>query len=93
MAHTSAYGVILRALVLALPLSVTHAQQPARAVTGAAAGAPNTDVWLSRISRRAGAVTVLPPVNLTRRDGYDNQPSFDARGRTLYYTRRAPNAL
>ena len=36
---------------------------------------------------------VQPPINLTRRAGYDNQPSFDARGRMLFYTRRAPNAL
>ena len=98
MAHTSASRTARHvagvALLLALPHTAAFAQRPAApSGTGAAAGAPNTDVWLTRITQRDGAVTVLPPVNLTVRDGYDNQPSFDARGRTLYYTRRAPNAL
>ncbi len=79
---------LFRSLVLALPLTVAQAQTPAPA-----AGTPNTDVFLSRIAKRDAALIVQPPINLTRRDGYDNQPSFDARGRVLYYTRRAPNAL
>jgi hypothetical protein len=79
---------LVRSLVLALPLTLAQAQRPAPA-----AGTPNTDVFLSRITKRDGALIVQPPINLTRRDGYDNQPSFDARGRVLYYTRRAPNAL
>ncbi len=65
----------------------------AAAAHAQAAGTPSTDVFLSRISQRDGALLVQPPINLTRRDGYDNQPSFDPRGRVLYYTRRAPNAL
>jgi Peptidase family M28 len=76
-------------LSLLLPAVVAQAQAPVPAV----AGAPNTDVFLSRLARVNGALVVLPPINLTRRDGYDNQPSFDARGRAVYYTRRAPNAL
>ncbi len=79
---------LVRSLVVALPLSLAQAQTPAPA-----AGTPNTDVFLARITKRDGALIVQPPINLTRRDGYDNQPSFDARGRVLYYTRRAPNAL
>jgi len=78
----------LRALLLIIPVSVTQAQTPATV-----AGAPNTDIWLARIATKDGALLVQPPLNLTKRDGYDNQPSFDARGRTIYYTRRAPNAL
>ncbi len=77
-----------RSLVVALPLTVAQAQTPTPAT-----GTPNTDVFLSRIAMRDGALIVQPPINLTRRDGYDNQPSFDARGRVLFYTRRAPNAL
>jgi len=77
-----------RSLVVALPLTVAPAQTPTPAT-----GTPNTDVFLSRIAMRDGALIVQPPINLTRRDGYDNQPSFDARGRVLFYTRRAPNAL
>ncbi len=78
----------LRALALLLPLSLAHAQAPVPA-----AGTPNTDIFLSRVTKRDGALLVQPPINLTRRDGYDNQPSFDASGRVIYYTRRAPNAL
>ncbi len=77
-----------RALLLCIPISLANAQ-----ITAPVAGTPNTDIFLSRITMRDGALIVQPPLNLTRRDGYDNQPSFDARGRVLYYTRRAPNAL
>lgn len=79
---------LFRSLLLALPMTLAQAQTPAPA-----AGTPNTDVFLSRITKRDGALIVQPPINLTRREGYDNQPSFDLRGRVLYYTRRAPNAL
>lgn len=79
---------LIRALLLAAPVSLLQAQTPAPA-----AGTPNTDIFLSRVTLRDGALIVQPPLNLTRRDGYDNQPSFDAKGRVLYYTRRAPNAL
>lgn len=78
----------LRFLVLLAPLSFAQAQTPAPA-----AGAPNTDIFVSRFTMRDGALIVQPPLNLTRREGYDNQPSFDAKGRVIYYTRRAPNAL
>jgi len=75
-------------LLLIVPVTMAQAQTSA-----AVAGAPNTDIWLARLATKNGAVIVQPPLNLTRRDGYDNQPSFDARGRTIFYTRRAPNAL
>lgn len=55
--------------------------------------APDTDIWLARIDRRGDTIVVGTPVNATRRPGYDNQPSFDRDGATLYFTRRAPNAL
>ena len=72
------------ALLLLIPAVGTRAQAQA---------APNTDVYLSRLTRGEGGLIVQPPLNLTRRPGYDNQPSFDAKGRVVYYTRRAPNAL
>ena len=92
MTITRVHRLLLQAVVLLLPATLLQAQ-PARAVTGAAAGAPDTDVWLSRITWRNHRLVVQRPLNITRRTGYDNQPSFDARGRTVYYTRRAPNAL
>ena len=82
----------LRALLLSIPIIMPAAVAQAQ-TRATVAGAPNTDIWLARIGRRDGAVIVQPPRNLTKREGYDNQPSFDARGRTIYYTRRAPNAL
>ena len=79
-------------LILIAPMSMAQAQSVA-APRAPAAGTPNTDIFLSRVTMRDGALVVQPPINLTRRDGYDNQPSFDAKGRVIYYTRRAPNAL
>ena len=84
-----AYPRWFRLLVLLAPASLLQAQpRPATP-----AGTPNTDIFLARLGMRGSTRVVLPPVNLTRREGYDNQPSFDARGRAVYYTRRAPNAL
>jgi Peptidase family M28 len=81
---------LLRLLACCVPIALAEAQTP---LPAPAAGTPNTDIFLSRITMRDGALTVQPPLNLTRRDGYDNQPSFDAAGRAIFYTRRAPNAL
>ena len=84
--------LLVRTALLLLPAALIEAQTTAPA-TGAAAGAPDTDIWIAPLSHRDGAVRVGAPRNLTLRPGYDNQPSFDARGKTIYYTRRAPNAL
>ncbi len=43
---------------------------------------PGTDIYLLEL-----ATLTAPPLNLTRRPGYDNQPSFSPDGRTVYYTR------
>lgn len=42
---------------------------------------PSTDIWLVRWSPRPDRAR-----NLTDRDGYDNQPSFDPASGTVYYT-------
>lgn len=56
----------------------------ASAGAGAAAG---PDIWLARLQRRAdGSLTVLEPANVTRRPGYDNQPSFLPDGSGFWYT-------
>ena len=52
-----------------------------------AAGAPSTDIWLGRLDRdEHGDLVVSGLSNATDRDGYDNQPAFDAAGSALYYT-------
>lgn len=79
----------LRPAALLLLPALVHAQAGVQR-----AGTPDTDIWLSQVSRGTnGTLVVQPPLNLTRRAGYDNQPSWDARNQSLYYTRRAPNAL
>lgn len=57
-----------------LPL-VLRGQQP-----------PGTDILLFDFSFRNGALTLLNPVNITRRTGYDNQPFFHPKQPVLYYT-------
>jgi hypothetical protein len=53
----------------------------------AAQGAPsNPEIFLMPLHVRGGTVTVGAPVNVTNRAGYDNQPSFTADGRALYFT-------
>ena len=48
---------------------------------------PETEVWLFEIKKdKAGAYTVQKPVNVSQRKGYDNQPSFSADSKTLYFT-------
>ena len=63
------------ALLLTLGLAPLAAQQP-----------PSTDIFLADLD-----LTTSPPRldnvrNLTDRDGYDNQPSFEPEGRGLLYT-------
>ena len=55
---------------------------PARA----AGGAPSTDVWIVPLTLTAALPKVGAPLNVTHRDGYDNQPSFAQDSRSLFYT-------
>ena len=48
--------------------------------------APATDVFLAPLTISASAVTVGAPVNISNNAGYDNQPSFSANSRELFYT-------
>lgn len=55
-------------------------------VPGAAAAQGGTDIWVATINEVGTHVSVGRPLNVTRRAGYDNQPSFSADGRTVFYT-------
>lgn len=55
----------------------------------AAAQAPNTDVYLAPIERIGDSIVVGTPVNVTRRPGYDNQPSFTLDSRSILYVAQA----
>lgn len=47
---------------------------------------PNTDVWLFKFETTKQKETVLAdPLNVSNREGYDNQPSFSPDGKNLYY--------
>jgi hypothetical protein len=47
---------------------------------------PATDVYLFAIDGAGGEPSLGLPVNITARDGYDNQPAFTADGKRLLYT-------
>jgi len=53
---------------------------------GAQAAPSNPEIFLMPLTVRGNTVTVGAPVNITNRPGYDNQPSFTADGRELYFT-------
>ena len=59
---------------VALPLAALAAQ-----------GRPSTDIWTAELTGR-GVPHVGRAVNLTKRTGYDNQPSFTSDGRAVLYT-------
>lgn len=65
------------ALVLATPFPILAAQ---RGVP------PNPDIFLVPLSVNAGTVRAGAPANVTRREGYDNQPSFAADARSVFFT-------
>lgn len=56
------------------------------AAVGVAAQAPATDIYVAELTLSAGRARVGTPRNVTRRPGYDNQPSFLPDGRSFLYT-------
>ena len=47
---------------------------------------PNTDIWLLNISNNGDSISVSGAVNITNREGYDNQPAFTPDGTAIYFT-------
>src|SRR5689334_7396938 len=48
---------------------------------------PETDLWIIKLEKsKEGQWLLSEPMNFTARAGYDNQPSFSADGRLVYYT-------
>ncbi len=92
--HTAARSAILRLApcaafaIVALPTVALSQRGAASTPPGAPAAVPSpgADVFLVPLSLVGPTVKVGVPANLTRRDGYDNQPSFDESSRELYYT-------
>ncbi len=70
---------------IVLAVTALLAQQ---AYTPTAAAAPSTDIYLGTLETVAGVASVTDVVNLTDRDGYDNQPAFAPDGTMLYTSAR-----
>jgi dipeptidyl aminopeptidase/acylaminoacyl peptidase len=47
---------------------------------------PSADIFLADVMKRGGQLVLGKPVNITNRDGYDNQPSFLPDGKSLLFT-------
>lgn len=58
----------------------------AAAAGAKAQAAPASDVYLAPLVVRNGEPVVGIPVDITRRTGYDNQPSFTPDGRSILFT-------
>ena len=76
-------SIRVAAVVGLLPLTALGAQG---ATTRPAVPPANPDVFLVPLSSTGGTVKVGVPANITRRDGYDNQPSFSADSRAIFFT-------
>jgi hypothetical protein len=57
-----------------------------RGVPRTSVAAPETEVFLVPLTQRGDTLRAGVPANLTRRPGYDNQPSFTTDNRSLLYT-------
>ncbi|MBL8998553.1 MAG: PD40 domain-containing protein [Gemmatimonadetes bacterium] len=74
-ATSSTHAAALRAaLLVALAAPVPLAAQG------------GTDIWVASFTETGTHIAIGRPVNVTRRAGYDNQPSFTADGRALHFT-------
>ncbi len=56
------------------------------ATSPAAHAQGGTDIWVATIQERGSSIRVGEPRNVTRRAGYDNQPSFTAKGDAILFT-------
>jgi hypothetical protein len=76
-------GSCVRALAVRALVLVAAAWPAADPVAGQA---PATDIYLAELTVAEGAVTVGAWSNVTDRDGYDNQPSFEPGTQSILYT-------
>lgn len=68
-----------------LSIRTTFVAAALAVLAGPAAGQTATDIFLLRLDRNAGrTVGAGPPITVTNRPGYDNQPAFTTDGGLLY---------
>src|ERR1043166_4498408 len=48
---------------------------------------PETDLWLFSLKNEKGNFKIEKGENITKRPGYDNQPSFSKNEKQIYYVR------
>ena len=58
----------------------------AAALSAGQAQAPDTEVFLAKLSVSGGTISVGPAENISNSAGYDNQPSFTPDGRAVFFT-------
>jgi hypothetical protein len=73
-------------LTVVLAALVSACSERPSGYTATAAGAPSTDIFLGTLQLDGDRVAVSDFINITDRDGYDNQPYFVAHGTALLYT-------
>src|SRR5947209_13786774 len=67
-------------------LLVVLALFPSSAMGAQATQPPSTDIFLAPVRVGRGTLVVGAPVNVTKRPGYDNQPSFTPDSRAILFT-------
>ncbi len=46
---------------------------------------PNTDIWLFKLQTKKQVISIKLGKNITNRNGYDNQPSYSADSKKIYF--------
>ena len=60
--------------------------QPPTATSPRSQAPLDTEVFLAAMSRASGTLVIGPPINISRNEGYDNQPSFTPDGRSVLFS-------
>ncbi|HVA58537.1 MAG TPA: hypothetical protein VNF92_11680 [Gemmatimonadaceae bacterium] len=71
---------------MARSIGLALAATLAASALAAQSAPPSTDIYLVRLRGSGGTSISDPPVNLTNRAGYDNEPAFTPHGRSILFT-------
>lgn len=66
-------------IISIISVAASGARQPATAP-------PGTDIFVAALTQKAGQITIGTPTNVTKRAGYDNQPSFLPGGGAILFS-------
>ncbi len=87
----AAFNTLLVAFSFLISLTCARAQQPSpsppvASPSPATQPPPDTDIFVVPVTQSGGTWNFGEPTNITRRAGYDNQPSFLPDGQSLLFT-------